>query len=64
MAAKDSYSRMHRIGFTGSSPQRIHRELFTAKISPQGRFTAGQLTAEAIHRKATHRKNNSPQFFF
>jgi hypothetical protein len=44
------------LGFTGSSPQTIHREQFTTNDSPQGRFTAGQFTAEAIHRKAIHRK--------
>jgi hypothetical protein len=39
----------------------VHRKQFTANNSPQGRFTAGQFTTEAIHRRAIHRKNNSPQ---
>jgi hypothetical protein len=43
-------------GFTGSSPQTIHREQFTANNSPEGRLTAGQFTAGEIHRKAVHRK--------
>jgi hypothetical protein len=37
------------------SPE-VHRKQFTANNSPQGRFTAGQFTAEAIYRKAIHRK--------
>jgi hypothetical protein len=38
----------------------VHRKQFTANNSPQGRFTAGKFTTEAIHSRAIHRKNNSP----
>jgi hypothetical protein len=54
-------------GFTGSSPQTIHRKgdsphrKFTANNSPQAKPPQRKFTAGAIHRRAIHRKNNSPQ---
>jgi hypothetical protein len=52
---------MTNFWFTGSSPQTIHREQFTANNSPLRRFTAGQFTAEAIHRRGNSPQGNSPQ---
>jgi hypothetical protein len=63
-----SSNKLLRVGkriprFTGSSPQTIHREQFTARAIHRRAFTAEAIHRKAIHRKAIDRKAIHRNFF-